>query len=445
MLFALGDQRIKRASYTIVDRIDLLNAPNRGLGTLGDIEAVVAYLYASPQHEFNRLFLTPEHASIAVLTPNRVAAALVRLPFNVVDAAQQLDLEADKTDFVDGYDGLLELRHHFWVVSGSRVYGTTPHPILNQYQDLASDVERARCVRADYRLLLELLTESDRGGDIGKRVFTAVRWFNQANSEHREESESFICLSVALETLLRLPHDAKKDWFVDAITLLLGRVPRLDNWATQFYEARSRAVHEGYVGKAVFVSKSNSGKQKRVTEYQSLLAYGREVFQLCLGTVLTGASLSSHADLAAKLIPNSERFETISRTLEDDSLPIADRLAQLDPLARAISRYRYVPDTGLTIPMMLGACRRAARVTLESTSDINEGLRSALTALAEAHGTDSHIEQLDALRALVNEIKGLPDRTKAGVRYAVITLVEDTWHYSFPHYFATKRIGDADA
>ena len=52
---------------------------------LGDIEAVVAYLYASPRHEFNALFLTPEHASIAVLTPNRVATALVRLLHDVID------------------------------------------------------------------------------------------------------------------------------------------------------------------------------------------------------------------------------------------------------------------------------------------------------------------------------------------------------------------------
>ena len=80
MLFALGDQRIKRASYAIVDRVELEKRTPAGLDALGDIEAVVAYLYAAPRHEFNALFLTPEHASIAVLTPNRVAAALVRLP-----------------------------------------------------------------------------------------------------------------------------------------------------------------------------------------------------------------------------------------------------------------------------------------------------------------------------------------------------------------------------
>lgn len=275
-------------------------------------------------------------------------------------------------------------------------------------------------------------------------MFTAVRWFNRANSEHREEAESFICLSVALETLLRLPHDAKKKRFVDAIALLLGRASRLEDWATQFYEARSRAVHEGHVGQVAFVPKSASSKKKEAATYQSLLAYGREVFQLCLGTVLTGASLSSHADLVSKLISNSERFETVSKILNNDSLPLAVRLEKLDPLARAIRRYRYVPDTGRAIPMVLGACVAAARVALKASSDIDEGLQSALTALAEAPRTVGHLERLDALGALVNEMKRLPDRTAAGVSYAVITLVEDAWHYSFQHYFAIKRSRNAE-
>ena len=438
MLFASGNQRIERASFAIVDRVDFGSggAPV-GLDVLSDIEAVVAYLYASPRHEFNDIFLTPEHASIVVLTPNRVSALLLRSSVNVINVGENVDLETDAAGFVDGYDGIFGLRHYFWVAPGSRVYGTTPRPTLNISQDLASDVQR--CARTDYRLLLQSLMEHGQNGDLRDQVFTAVRWFNRANSAHRTEAESFICLSVALETLLRVPHESKRDRFVDAIALLLGRVPRLDDWATQFYEARSRAVHEGHVGQVAFVPQSALSKQKKATTYQSLLAYGRDVFQLCLGTVLTGASLSSNADLAAKLITNSERFETVCRTLDDDSLPLAMRLRQLDSLAREIQRYRYVPDTGLAMPAMLGACRAAARVTLESSTDNGEGLRNALAAMADASRTDSCFEQLDALRALVDELEGLPNHTTARVSYAVITLVKVTWDYLFMHYFSIKR------
>ena len=442
MLFASGNQRIERASFAIVDRVDFGSggAPV-GLDALSDIEAVVAYLYAAPRHEFNDIFLTPENASIVVLTPNRVAPVMVQSDFNVINVVEHVDLKTDAAGFVDGYDGIFGLKHYFWVASGSRVYGTTPRPTLNISQDLASDVQRSICARADYHLLFQLLMERGRNCDLRDQVFTAVRWFNRANSEHRAEAESFICLSVALETLLRVPHDAKKDRFVDAIALLLGRVPRLDDWATQFYAARSRAVHDGHVGQVAFVPPSTLSKRKqnKAATYQSLLAYGREVFQLCLGTVLTGASLSSNADLEAKLITNSERFETVCRTLNDDSIPLAMRLEQLDPLARNIKRYRYVPDTGLAMLAMLGACRAAARVTLESSADTSDGLRDVLAAMANASRTDDCFEQLDALRALVDELKGLPDRTTARVSYAVITLVETTWDYLLMNYISIKR------
>ena len=441
MLFALSNQRIEVASYAISDRIDLdsRSTPAR-LEEFGDIEAVVAYLYASPRHEFNDLFLTPENASIVVLTPNRVAEGLLRLRFNVVNVDEPVDLEADSAGFVDGYDGVIGLRHHFWVAPGSRVYGTTPHPVLNISQDLALDVERS-WARADYRLLFELLMDRYRETDLRNRVFTAVRWFNRANSEHREKAESFICLAVALETLLRLPHDAKKTRFVDAIALLLGRVPRLEDWATQFYEARSRAVHEGNVGEVAFVTQSTLSKQTEAITYQSLLAYGREVFQLCLGTVLTGASLSSRADLEAKLIANSERFATVCRTLNDASLPLVARLKRLESLACEIDRYRYVPDTGLDKAAMLGACRAAAKVVIDSGAEIAEGLRDAIGAMANAPRTDNHLERLEALRTLVDEIEKQKDLTKLEI-YGMITLVKTTWSYLYLDYFSIKRGAD---
>ena len=445
MLFASGNQRIERASFAIVDRVDLWSWSDPVcLDALSDIEAVVAYLYAyaSPRHGFSNIFLTPEHASIVVLTPNRVAPVLMRSDFNVINVGEHVDLDTDAAGFVDGYDGILGLRHRFWVASGSRVYGTTPRPTLNISQDLASDVQQSSCARADYHLLFQLLMERGQNGDLRRQVFTAVRWFNRANSEHRAEAESFICLSVALETLLRVPHKAKKDRFVDAIALLLGRVPRLDDWAKQFYEARSRAVHEGHVGQVAFIQQSS--KQKKATTYQSLLAYGREVFQLCLGTVLTGASLSSNADLAAKLIANSERFETVCRTLNDDSIPLAMRLEQIGPLASEINRYQDVSDTGLAMPAMLGACRAAARVTLESSPDTGEGLRNALAAMADAPRTDNCLEQLGALRALVDELNKLPDLPPARWRYAMITLVNTTWDYLLPNYVSIKRRVDGE-
>lgn len=52
---------------------------------------------------------------------------------------------------------------------------------------------------------------------------------------------------MAFEALLRLANSSKAERLKDAIALLLGRTERLDEWADQFYAARSRVAHEGPV------------------------------------------------------------------------------------------------------------------------------------------------------------------------------------------------------
>ena len=64
----------------------------------------------------------------------------------------------------------------------------------------------------------------------------------------KNPDRALLNLAVAFEALLRLPDSSKTERLVDAITLLLGRTERLDDWAQQFYAARSRVAHEGKVG-----------------------------------------------------------------------------------------------------------------------------------------------------------------------------------------------------
>ena len=439
MLFVWDNQRIEKATYSITDRIDLEYLSNISeLDTIGEIETLVAYLYASPRYEFNDLFLTPEHANTLVLTPNRVSTALLREHFNVVNLDGTENPNTESFEDVDGYDGILGLRHHFWVASGSRVYGTIPRPVLNISQDLFVDVQRS-LNRADYRFLFQIQPESSIDNGQRDRALTSVRWFNKANTRHREEAESFICLSVAFETLFQLPREEKTDRLVDVISLLLGRVPRLNEWADQFYNARSSVVHEGSVNQMSFIPNSNSGKDTSKTEYQSLLAYGREIFQLCLGTILTGASLSSYADLESKLITNSERFEKVCKVLNDCSISNSARLIELETLARAINRYKYVPDSGLNTSAMLGACRVSAKVVMESGIEIAEELRNALSGVIRAPKSENQIERLEALRLIVEVIKNNNNFAGSAELQGLITLVKTTWHYLFRYYFAIKR------
>jgi hypothetical protein len=153
-------------------------------------------------------------------------------------------------DLAPGYDGMLNFIEHFWVVKGSRVYPPVPHITLNISQDLAADCGEFLQGGTGYELA-RLLTDDAR--HIGERLFTALRWYNATNRAEASESEALVNLAIAFESLLDLPTGEKTDRFVDSVSLLLGRVPRLKDWVRQFYDARSRVAHEGKLSQARFM------------------------------------------------------------------------------------------------------------------------------------------------------------------------------------------------
>ncbi len=435
MLFLQDNLRIKSASYAVVPFIDLSHA-TADVQHFVNVQAFVAYCYASPRHEFGDLFLSSEHVSMAIFTPGQVSVYVVRPDFHVNPVAPTPDLGPDNRGYVQGYAGLYNFRHYFWAAKGSRLYGPKPHLTLNQSQDLSFDLARATETRVDYRLLSELLRKPET--QISSRVFRAVRWFNAANNEANDEAAAIVNLSIAFEALLSLPIDQKTDRLIDAVSLLLGRIPRLDIWARQFYHARSRIVHEGHTQQLRFVA-TDSQKGIEGPLYQSLLSYGRQVFQFCLGTLLTGAELSQNAGLEEKLITNQERFQKICRVLADTTIGARERLESIAPIVAAMEQYRFVPESGLQLETMIDATRLAAKTLLEHGEAISQELKEHLECFATAMRTNDHLQELDALRALhgIFANKSLP--TEMGCGIAVRDLVDVVWNYVFMHYFWLKE------
>ena len=307
MLFLQDNLRIKSSSYAIVPFIDFKNSSTL-IEHLMNVQSVVAYIYASPRHEFGDLFLSFEHASIAIFSPGKVSKYLLRPDFHVDNVGPEPILELNDREKVDGYMGVYNFRHHFWVNKDSRLYGPKPHLTLNHSQNLFNDYTDAIGGRADYRLLNTLLKKPIT--HTSSRIFTALRWFNFACNDANDESASILNLSIAFEALLRLPTEKKTERFIDTISLLLGRTPRLDIWAHQFYNVRSRIVHEGDTQNFHFIATDSMNKSDGQS-YQSHLSYGRQIFQLCLSAILTGAELAEKYCIEDKLITNQERFEEI--------------------------------------------------------------------------------------------------------------------------------------
>ena len=429
MLYLQDDLRIDSATYCIVRNLNL--DQSQSVQDLRNIQALVAYVYAFPRHEFGDLFLSAEHSSMAIFSPSRFFPALARPEHNVIATEDRPNLIADDRGEVLGYRGLYNFRHHFWVAERSRLYGPKPNMVLNIAQDLATDLDRASCARPDYGLLRRLLAGPVNDAYI--RVFTAVQSFNAANDAANEEPAAIVYLSVAFEALLRVPSDHKSDRLIDAISMLLGRIPRLDIWARQFYDVRSRILHEGTADQLRFVA-TDSPQAHGGLVYQSLLSYGRRVFQLCLGAILVGIDLAEGANLAEQLVTNEERFEKICKILGESGVDPSESLRLIGPIVQAASQYRYVGEPGLRIEPMIGAASLTSKALLQTSPKMTPQAVQALEQLAAAQRTSDHIPQLTALKNVDTQLKQSSFGGDQPAETAGVDLLHLVWQYVGLHY-----------
>lgn len=434
MLFLQDNLRIKSASYAIVPFIELYDT-KVDLDHIVNIQNVISYFYALPRHDFGDLFLSSEHASLAIISPYRVPIDLVNPEFHTISVQKESELLADNNGEVDGYTGIYNFRHNFWVSKGSRLYGPKRDITLNISQDLKKDIEYFKEARTDYRLLDNLLHKPE--SRIYSRIFTSLRWFNAANNEANNDTVAIVNLAIGFETLLSLPSDEKTNRLIDSISLLLGRIPRLEIWAQQFYKIRSQIVHEGFTEQLLFVAK-DSPKDNKVQSYQSILSYGRRVFQLCLGTLLCGADLSENADLEETFVTNQERFLKICKVLSDTKIPINERLKSLVPIIFAIHRYQFISESNLKMETMLDAIRLAAKVLLEYDGEIPIDLKEHLQLLISAEKTKNHFSVLNALHSFSIDHSVYTTYYETDFVEDFNILLKVVWHKVFSDYYRIK-------
>jgi len=439
MLFLKDDLRVRSACYAMLPPIDL-DRGNPVLHELERIQAIIAYCYSAPRHAFGDIFFHFEHASLAIFCPQPITTFLLRPDHHVTTPTELPALNADQWHRVPGYEGRYNFRNPFWVAKGSRLYPPVPHISMNDSQNLAWDLPRAFS-EAPHHQLLPMLFPEPESENTG-RVVMAIRWYNRANSFLADDSEAILCLAVGFEALLALPRDAKTDRFIDAISLLLGRVPRLNSWAVQFYAARSDVAHEGRTDRLrlmpTIAKTSDEGP-----EYQSLLSYGRQIFQLCVGAVLFGTHLAHRSELQDKLTTNQERLELICKTLTDDSLTPANRFTAVDDVIATVDKYRYVSESGLRMDTMFGAIQAAAK-TLMGCDTIDPSIKAELSSLATAKKSKDGFEILAALEAWYKVMpKGALEPTSPeGI---MRRLTEIIWHYNFMLYYRIKEERDNKA
>lgn len=434
MLYLQNNLRIKNASYALYQNINI-NDPE-SIDHLKKIRNFVAYCYTAPRHEFGDIFLSPEHSSMVIFSPGRVPKNLVNPDHHVEDfGASSIEVE-DIRGEINGYSGLYDFKHYFWASKGSRLYGPEPHLTLNISQDLGFDIKHAVEARCDYYLLYQFLTKPTT--KTLERFFVALQWFNAANSDSNDSSASIVDISIAFEALLNLPGDQKTDRLIDAVSMLLGRTSRLDIWVKQFYDARSQIVHEGILQQAKFIATNSSDKNKG-QQYQSLLSYGRYIFQLCLGTLLTGLELSVKSKLEEKFVTNEERFHNICKILSNNEIEISDRLNSISPIILAIDQYKYIPESNLKIETLIGTTSIFAKLILQNNNTLSKDLEKMLSIFNSKSSSKNCFDELEMISILAQAFRNnkfYPENYDIEI---FSNLIHTVWYYVSMHYFWLKE------
>jgi hypothetical protein len=339
---------------------------------------------------------------------------------------------------VSGYECVRDFRSHSWVIAGSRIYPSATAMWLNSSQDLAEDLHPRRGI-SDTTSLVGFLRSPDVNQSLRDRVTTSLWWYVRSVGKDIDDELALVFLAIAFESLLRLEQGEKiTERFRDAVSLLLGRLPRLDIWLSQFYIARSQIVHEGRARSLHFMAVDIPRKPASDSQpqYRSLVSYGRLVFRACLGTLISGSGIAQELSLPAMLFTNQQRFERICEMLSDDSLLPEVKILETARDVRDLERYQFVAESGLRIETLIGAARLAARAFCEVRPSADETLLAAMARLASAPRSAPQIEALTAVRDIqdLEPIRLCPTQLDETTS-TVYTLLDVVWHYTFMHFY----------
>lgn len=442
MFFLRDHLRIQKMSYAFHASSEKFSTDEFAQQLL-EFQTLVCFIYSSPHPTFGHPFLRLEHASFYFCQPTKVSQYLVENEHNVEILPEAENLKFDSRKEIEGYVVLLNNKSHFWATRGSRIFPPAISLWLNISQDLSNDFNHDIPHSLLYGSVVRYLTMRRDDDKLSERILTALTWYNRSIGIDIDESVALVNLTIAFESLLDLESGEKiTDRFKEAVTLLVGDVPRLDSWLTQFYKARSDIVHEGRSTSLMFFASDYSKKppQRPELEYRSLVSYGRQVFQVCVETIMTGAQIAKQLKLASLLVTNQQRLERICQVLSKSDGTPAERIIGSSQDVHDIADYLFIEEKGLEYDQLIGTAKLMFQQYLKSADyDSSEPIEQIKKFVAV--DSDNQYEALSLLKEILEGFKSMGNKPSSlnNLRHIVSSLIDSVWHYTFPHYFYLKR------
>jgi len=405
MLFFLDNhQQINEMIYT---PITLSSA--KLSSRLEKTQALLTFLYGSPSPSGDPFFGS-EHTSLFMATPeDRISEFSVtteRLTTNLwpQDAWPTFDSTHSAPGIYLSYNG----RHWMRTFKGGRVYPFAPNLWLNHSQDLYSDLTLFRQLKQNWALDLFFNTESRVDKSFEERLLNSLRWYRRSISLTSAEDDSLLHLAIALESLLNLDAGEKiTARFVDTVTILLGSTKRLDAWAEQFYQARSKIVHRGAWSNLGFYPNDSRQGKKEPNEarqpHRSLRDFGLRIYRMCLTAIVSGAYLAQRSKLQASFVPNEERMIAIAKAISENASGPLGTLMEIAQDVFDLDSYYYFcqeqVDIGRLLSVTCSMCQLFVDARLTTSDAVDDAIESLISFEGDPVKKYQHVEVLgEALR-----------------------------------------------
>jgi hypothetical protein len=442
MFFHHDDFLIKQITYTILRQPNEKELADKAiLEQLQEFQTLITYLYSAPNQTSGDPFLSKENASVYLCKPKLFTSTLLGETHLTERISSDNYPPKNKFGEVKGYEVLLDFRSHLWVVKGSRIYPPVGFLSLNFAQDLHFDFNLRLPQSKQAPIITFILSRPERS-HLSNRLLTALEWYNRSISQDLEEEVALIYLAIAFESLLNLDQGEKVTArFREAVNMLLGGVPRLDSWLTQFYDARSMIVHKGRSSNLAFlaIDDPKSKMSDRTPKYRSLVSVGRQIFRLCVSTITYGASTADELNLPSMFFTNQQRLEEICKTLSNTVMSAREKLLIVKQLIQDIDNYKFVDETGLRIETLISSAQLTVRVYLDSNPELDPELLKMFKTFSFTPREQDYYKALSCLEELVGYLK--QNTPIAGDNHIadVSMLLEYVWGYTFFNYYWLKN------
>ncbi len=416
MFYLINDIRIEQMAYTHFHLESNHKKPSEELTRLREARILIGFHYSSPHFPGGDPFLLHEHADLYLFSAARVSKFLIGIENDNVLESQ--DQEGPHSYEVDGYEGILNWHSSVWASTESRIYPSLPNFWLNKSQDLSHDIrliEHHSHLWAFHQFInaREKVNEETR-----QCIFTAMEWYNRSCSGHISEEVSLIHLATAFESLLNLPQGPDLTLrFKESLALLVGNIPRLESWIEQFYNARSKILHQGYWPHLGFYAADSDAyksilKQKQEgVVYRSLASYGRRIFRLCLQTILAGVITTKEAGLTSLFFHNQERLQSICKHLSRSDIEPNERLRQVSQDILDLNEYWLESENLTDIKSVIGTGMLLITTYLETAPSVPVEVERSLLAIINKPSDLSEYEQLKLFEVLSESLS----RWKGGI------------------------------